>query len=91
LSDDPLEPLRARFRERAQADRLVLADALARGDAAAIERLAHGLAGAAGMFGYAEVGGLALQIVDGFARGGAFSVERVQALVEALEGLGDYS
>ncbi|MNV43636.1 Hpt domain protein [compost metagenome] len=91
MSDDPLEPLRARFRERAGADGLALANALARGDAAEIERLAHGLAGAAGLFGYAEVGSMALQIDERFARGASFSVDRVQALVVALEGLGDYS
>jgi HPt (histidine-containing phosphotransfer) domain-containing protein len=61
---DSLAAFRARFIERAAADRDRLAQARARlslpeGDpvaaAAEIERLAHGLAGAGGTFGFPEV------------------------------------
>lgn len=91
MSDDPLEPLRARFRQRAEADRLVLAKALEQGDATEIERLAHSLAGAAGLFGYVEIGRLALQVDEGFAQGLPLSARKVRALMTALERLGGYS
>lgn len=87
MSGDPLEPLRLRFRERAGADSLALADALARADAPEIERLAHSLAGAAGLFGFVEVGDLAMQIDQGFAAGKTPPDDRVRALIVALRRL----
>ncbi|MBD7941585.1 Hpt domain-containing protein [Brevundimonas guildfordensis] len=87
MSGDPLEPLRLRFRERAGADSLALADALARADAPEIERLAHGLAGAAGLFGFVEVGDLAMQIDQGFAAGKTPPDDQVRALIVALRRL----
>ncbi|MCO8030806.1 Hpt domain-containing protein [Brevundimonas diminuta] len=87
MNGDPLEPLRLRFRERAGADSLALADALARADAAEIERLAHSLAGAAGLFGFVEVGDLALQIDQVFAAGKTPPNDHVGALIDALRRL----
>lgn len=67
---DPLAPLRARFRARA-ADELILLRALATGDLAspALQALAHGLAGAAGTFGYPRLSAAALAVDDCFVAG----------------------
>ena len=91
MSEDPLEPLRVRFRKRAGVESQELADALARGDMPTVERLAHGLAGVAGLFGYADIGALALEIDGDFARGEAPPTDTVQALIAALKRLNAYS
>ncbi len=91
MSADALEPLRLRFRQRAGEESRHLADALARGDISEIERLAHGLAGVAGLFGFADVGAQALEIDGEFARGEALSLDKVRALIIALERLSPYS
>lgn len=67
---DPLAPLRARFRARA-ADELVQLRTLATGDLAspALQALAHGLAGAAGTFGYPQLSAAALAVDACFVTG----------------------
>lgn len=67
---DPLAALRARFRDRAIADREAL-ERLARGDLASAElrRLVHNLAGTAGTFGYRSLSQAAMEIDDQMASG----------------------
>lgn len=48
--------LRERFLVRAQDERAQLIAAATRGDRAEMRRLAHGLSGSAGVFGFSEVG-----------------------------------
>lgn len=54
--DTRMEMLRGQFRARLTADRAALAVALSTGARDALRRAAHGLAGAAGVFGFAEIG-----------------------------------
>lgn len=55
---DPLEPLRVKFRARTIGDAARLREAVASGETgrAEIERIVHAMAGAAGMFGFADLG-----------------------------------
>lgn len=50
-----MDELRARFAGRSQADREALQTAWAAGDRDALQRLSHGLAGSAGLFGYPDL------------------------------------
>ncbi len=70
--NDPLAPLRERFRKRA-ADDLVRLRVLAAGDPASNElrMLAHNMAGAAGTFGYAALSEAAMAVDDRYAAGDA--------------------
>jgi HPt (histidine-containing phosphotransfer) domain-containing protein len=67
---DPLAPLRERFRARAETDRADL-EQLAQGDlkSAALRRLVHNLAGAAGTFGYGPLSAAAVAVDDQMASG----------------------
>ena len=67
---DPLAALRARFRDRALADRETL-EVLARENPAGDElrRLVHNLAGTAGTFGYGRLSEAAAEIDDQMASG----------------------
>ncbi|CAN5351103.1 hypothetical protein BH10PSE2_BH10PSE2_28510 [soil metagenome] len=82
---DPIEPLRARFRARTATDREVLLS-LADGDrgAVALRHIVHGLAGAAGIFGYAALSRAALEIDDLYADG--HTPERI-ALLQLAEAM----
>jgi len=91
VTDDPLAPLRIRFRARAAEEATALAEALAGGDAAGIERIAHGLAGAAGLFGFADVGAAAVAVDQDFAVGRLIDAGRVERLIGTLKALADYS
>jgi HPt (histidine-containing phosphotransfer) domain-containing protein len=51
--------LRERFRARAGADRVLISTALAAGDRHELRRLAHGLSGSGGVFGFPEVSAVA--------------------------------
>ena len=86
-ASDPLAPLRARFRERARQDARGLEAALAGepADFAAIESIAHGLAGMAGMFGHAGLAAAALALDGEFAAGRTPSTEAVRALIATID------
>lgn len=62
-TDPRMATLRGRFVARAAKDHKALAAARAAGDCAAIRDIAHALAGAAGIFGFAEIG-VAARAVD---------------------------
>ena len=62
--DARLEGLRNRFRERAAADRVALAAAWQAGEREQMRRLAHGLAGSGGTFGFAELSAAALALEE---------------------------
>ena len=54
--DERMAQLRVRFLTRAAAERLQLADAAERLDREELRRLAHGIAGSAGVFGFPDIG-----------------------------------
>lgn len=56
--------LRARFRLRAATDRDALLQALTTGDAAELRRIAHGLAGSGGTFGFGQISDAALALEE---------------------------
>lgn len=76
--DDRMARLRERFLARAGEDRLALLEASAAGDAAAVRRVVHGLAGAGGTFGFPEVSEAAQRVEDALDEGA--SAEGVQPL-----------
>lgn len=84
MSADPLAELRLRFRERALHDADALDAALASSDADRIEALAHGLAGAAGLFGFTGVGVMAKTIDGRFADGEPPARAEIEALIAAI-------
>ncbi|RZJ43184.1 MAG: hypothetical protein EON86_05750 [Brevundimonas sp.] len=84
MSDDPLAALRLRFRERALSDADGLASALQHSNEQDIEALAHGLAGAAGLFGFSEIGRQAKDIDGQFAAGDRPARSDVEALIAAI-------
>ena len=73
------------FRERLEADRKRLAELSDDGDREALRRVVHGLAGAAGTFGYTEIGEVAIALDDKFAAGERVLPVDVARLVKALE------
>ena len=81
---DPLAALRLRFAERARADADALEEALLSPPGGAVEPLVHGLAGAAGIFGYAEISEAARAIDSAFGRGDAPSEASVRALIALI-------
>lgn len=83
--NDPLAPLRARFRARAAEDLMQLR-VLAAGDLSspALQTLAHGLAGAAGTFGYAQLSAAALAVDDCFVAGATPDAALLAALEDRL-------
>lgn len=84
MSGDTLDAIRQRFRERALADAEALSEALRAGNRAQIEALAHGLAGAAGIFGFTEIGGKAKAVDQKFADGGTPSSAQIEALIAVI-------
>ena len=66
---DPLAPLRARFRIRAGEDLARLRDLRQADDAAELRRLAHGIAGAAGTFGFRPLSEAAIVVDDDYVAG----------------------
>lgn len=85
-TSNPLGPLRARFRDRARQDARALETALA-GEAvdyAAIEGIAHGLAGMAGLFGHAELSAVSMAMDGEFAAGRRPSPEAVRRLIATI-------
>lgn len=89
MTVDPLAELRDRFRKKAKEEALAIRLAWARGAEGLqeVEHLAHGLAGAAGIFGFVDVGAAAL-VVDGrFAAGEVPREDEIDALVAAIDGI----
>lgn len=84
MTADPMEALRQRFRVRALGEAAQLEAAMAANDEAALEWLAHGLAGTAGLFGYRKVGEAAAAMDSAFARGDPDAPDRTSALIEAI-------
>lgn len=94
MTIDPIAPLRARFRERAIEDARRLRAEVSRGAAglSETERIVHGLAGMAGVFGYGDLGSAAGALDRRFALGDPPGPEAVLDLVERIERvLADYS
>jgi HPt (histidine-containing phosphotransfer) domain-containing protein len=60
--DERMAVLRERFLARAERDRLALIEAEAAGDGEGVRRIAHGLAGASGTFGFPELGTIARSV-----------------------------
>lgn len=77
-----MDALRSRFRERAAADAGALRDAWEIRDRAALRRIAHALAGNAGLFGHPQLGEAARALDD--ALGEPASDERLAAMLEAV-------
>lgn len=82
--------LRERFHARANTDRAAILMALDAGDRAALLRLAHGLAGVAGIFGYADVSAKAAAVEEAVEVGetGDALMRKGVALIAALEAVG---
>ena len=59
--DDRMAALRTRFRTGLVQEAEQLEDRLSAGDLQAARRIVHGMAGRAGMFGFPELGAMALQ------------------------------
>ena len=73
------------FRDRLEADRQALAELSDSGDIDDLKHIVHSLAGAAGTFGYSEVGDIALGIDDSFATGRKVEAAAMARLLAALE------
>ena len=73
------------FRERLEADRAAIAQLSETGNLEELERIVHGLAGAAGTFGYADVGETAIELDEAFRAGTAPSAVGIARLLAALE------
>lgn len=84
MTIDPMEALRTRFRTRALDEADQLETALAGDDRATLERLAHSLAGTAGLFGYRAIGEAAAAVDGAFARGDPDAPQAAPALIEAI-------
>lgn len=84
MSVDPLAALRARFIERTRQDGDALETAFRSGDDAVVQHLAHNLAGAAGVFGFGDLGDAARTIDDAYAAGDRPSSEAVTDLRQRI-------
>ena len=73
------------FRQRLESDRRKIAELSDSGDLDELKRIVHGLAGAAGTFGYAEVGEIAIDLDDAFVAGKAPAAADIARLLAALE------
>ena len=76
--------LRLRFRERALADADQLEAALAANDRSQAEKVAHGLAGTAGIFGYRRISEAAAAADRAFASGRPDAASAAGALVAVV-------
>lgn len=84
MSKDPLAALRLRFKARALSDADGLTTALQQSNDEQIEGLAHGLAGAAGLFGFNAIGEQAKEIDRQFAEGERPARTQVEALIATI-------
>lgn len=73
------------FRDRLEADREAIATLSASGDLAALAPIVHRLAGAAGTFGFAEIGAIAISIDDRFVAGRPVTATTIARLLAALD------
>jgi HPt (histidine-containing phosphotransfer) domain-containing protein len=73
------------FRGRLEDDRRTIAQLRVSGDSVILKQIVHGLAGAAGTFGYGELGDIAIEIDDAIVKGEAVAVEDIARLLVALE------
>jgi len=85
--DRRMEMLRQRFHQRAASDSVEIQAALQRRDYPRLLHLAHGLAGIAAIFGYAEVSARASALEDGVEGGLEYpTIAKLSAaLIVALE------
>jgi HPt (histidine-containing phosphotransfer) domain-containing protein len=74
-----------RFRDRLEADRQALAQLSDAGDLDKLRRVVHGLAGAAGTFGYGDIGDIAIEFDDRFRSGAPPVAVDIARLLAALE------
>jgi HPt (histidine-containing phosphotransfer) domain-containing protein len=74
------------FRLRLAADRAGIAAHHETDNTAGLQRLVHGLAGAAGTFGFDAIGDIAVELDDHFAAGRPVSALDVARLLAALDG-----
>ena len=88
--NDPLAPLRARFRERMKSD-LARFRTLRTGDLACdeLKMLVHGLAGAAGTFGYASLSHAAMEVDDRYSAGSRPDAAQLDLLERAMIDVAD--
>lgn len=87
MTNDPLAPLKARFRERCGDDASRLRAHLAGAEEPELEGLIHRLAGSARMFGHAEIGAMAEALDADFAEKRRPTEEALSDLAAALERL----
>lgn len=73
------------FRARLESDRRKIAQLSDSGNLEDLKRVVHGLAGAAGTFGYGEVGDVAIELDDAFVAGRAVTAAEIARLLAALE------
>jgi HPt (histidine-containing phosphotransfer) domain-containing protein len=73
------------FRERLEADRAAIAQLSETADLDQLRRIVHALAGAAGTFGFAEIGDIAIELDDKFIASRAVSAIDIARLLAALE------
>lgn len=73
------------FRTRLESDRQAIAQISDSGNLGELERLVHGLAGAAGTFGYTEIGNVAIELDDRFVAGEPVLAADIARLLAALE------
>lgn len=88
MTGDPLEALRRRFVERAKTEADSLERALLQGDRSEMERVVHGFAGAAGVFGYQALSEQAAVLDAQFARRDPPDEDRLRDLVSAIRAVG---
>ena len=73
------------FHQRLEDDRQKIAQISDTGDLDELKQIVHGLAGAAGTFGYAEVGDVAIALGDAIVAGEAIALADIARLLAALE------
>jgi HPt (histidine-containing phosphotransfer) domain-containing protein len=74
------------FRNRLDADRAAIARLRQAGDLGEVGRVVHRLAGAAGTFGYAEIGDIAIGIDDRLATSGEpVTAAEMRRLLQAID------
>ena len=73
------------FRGRLEDDRQTIAQLSDSGNLDELRQIVHGLAGAAGTFGYGEIGDVAIEIDDRFVAGEAVTAAAIARLLAALE------
>ena len=73
------------FRDRLEADRAMIAQLSDMEDLDALRPIVHGLAGAAGTFGFLEIGDLAIELDDRLVAGQPVTAIEIARLLTALE------